>query len=108
MSNIGWSINDDYYYENMGRSESTDRYYGCSQALAYYELALDEAKDPVLKALACRMAGECDMNWRYYSTPNSSGEWTNPYKAGLEGEAATVYGTIEDCMGYADFIRRYR
>ena len=108
MSSIRWSTNDHYYYESMDRSDASDRYFGCSRALQYYELVLDEAKDPVLKALACRMAIECTSNWNQYTEPNASVEFEDNYSDQLEGEAAETYQQIKECTGYADFIRRYR
>lgn len=47
------------------RTESDDRYFGTTRAEEHYAIALRAAKDPVLKAMACRMAAECNNNMAF-------------------------------------------
>lgn len=91
------------------RSESDDRYFGTTRAEEHYAIALRAAKDPVLKALACRMAAECNNNMAYYSGETESNVWEDPYRDELtDAKSQEAYARIEDCSGYADFVRRYR
>jgi hypothetical protein len=79
-----------------------------AQAPRHYVLALEAAKDPVLKAMAVRMAGECERNWLDYSN-DTDHDWTNPYRSALtDAKSEEAYRDIEECRGYAEFVGRYR
>jgi len=91
------------------RSESDDRYFGTTRAEEHYAIALHAARDPVLKAMACRMAAECHNNMAYYTGETESNVWEDPYRDELtDAKSQEAYERIEDCSGYADFVRRYR
>ena len=84
-------------------------YYGCHRARQHYQLALKEANDPVLQAMACRMAEECDRNWRRFKYGPDAGEGPDTYRAHLtDPRSREAYRAIEECTGYADFVTRFR
>jgi len=110
LSRIAWSMHDmDQWRDREDNSPGDDDYYGCASAKQHYVLALEAAKDPVLKAMAVRMAGECERNWLDYSGEGGLDEWENPWKEKLrDTKSQEAYRDIEECRSYADFVRRFR
>lgn len=108
MSRIGWSVWEMSGWRTRAESPGDADYYGSRRARQHYLIALKEARDPVLQAMACRMAEECDRNWAMF-TGESVPEGASPYRAQLSGSAGqAAYKAIEDCSGYADFVARFR
>lgn len=110
MSHIGWSIWEMSAVRDrgVGRPDDGD-YYGCYRARHHYQVALKEANDPVLQAMACRMAEECERNWRAFTGEGGKDETENPFLAQLTSrKSQEAYRAIEDCSGYADFVARFR
>jgi hypothetical protein len=86
-----------------------DDYFGTQRAKQHYILAIAHAKDPVLKAMAVRMAGECERNWLDYAGEGGLDEWENPWKEQLtDAKSQAAYRDIEECRSYSDFVRRFR
>lgn len=112
MSRIGWSTWEmsDWRDRKMSSPMDGDEdYFGCRRAQSYYELALNEARDPILKAMACRMAWECQKNWWSFAGEGGMEEAENPFVSSLDDEESrATYATIEDCSGYAAFVRKFR
>ena len=109
LSRIGWSMNETSEWREEYNTPGDDDYYGCSRAQEHYETTFETAKDPVLKAMACRMLGECESNWRNYSAESGNHDWWNPWVEQLTDERSLeAFARIEDCSGYADFVRRFR
>ncbi|MCC7501335.1 MAG: hypothetical protein IT229_02320, partial [Flavobacteriales bacterium] len=112
MSRIGWSVwemSDWHEREMSGPSDGDKDYFGCQRALHYYGSALKEARDPVLKALACRMAWECQKNLWSFAGEEGMDEAENPYVEFLDDEKSKEnYDAIQDCSGYAAFVARFR
>ncbi len=110
MSRIGWSMWEMSQWNDRENSTPGDAdYFGNQRALRHYEIALKTAKDPVLKALSCRMADECQRNWWAFSGEGGMEEETNPYIGQLtDARSQEAYSAIEDCSGYADFVARFR
>lgn len=110
MSRIAWSMHEmsgwrDVSYDAPG----DDDYYGCARAKEHYIKAIGAAKDPVLKAMAVRMAGECERNWLDYRGEGGLDEWENPHISKLKDrKSQAAYREIEECTGYADFVARFR
>ncbi len=110
MSRIGWSVwgRESWARGNTELPGDAD-YYGCFRARHHYQLALKEASDPVLQAMACRMALECERNWRAFNGDPDLGAKENPFLAQLNSpQSRQAYRAIEDCSGYADFVARFR
>jgi hypothetical protein len=110
LSRIAWSMHDmDQWRDREESSSGDDDYYGCARAKEHYVLAIASAKDPVLKAMAVRMAGECERNWLDYSGEGGLDEWENPWKEKLrDTKSQEAYQDIEECRSYADFVARFR
>lgn len=110
MSRIGWSVwgRERWARGNVELAGDVD-YYGCFRARHHYQLALKEASDPVLQAMACRMALECERNWRAFNGDPDLGASENPFLAQLNSpQSRQAYRAITDCSGYADFVARFR
>lgn len=110
MSRIGWSMWEmDQWNDRENSAPGDADYFGNQRAQRYYEVALKTANDPVLKAMACRMADECQRNWWTFSGEGGMDEETNPYIGQLtDVRSQEAYRAIEDCSGYADFVARFR
>lgn len=110
LSRIGWSSNEMSGWANeLYEASDADDYYGCARAKEHYLLAMEAATDPVLKALACRMAEECEYNWGLYKNYDDPLGPEPPYLYRLsDAKSREAYARIEDCSGYAEFVRRYR
>ncbi|MBK9288759.1 MAG: hypothetical protein IPN38_14000 [Flavobacteriales bacterium] len=110
MSRIGWSMWEMSDWRDREVSGPGDAdYFGCQRAQRYYELALEEAKDPILKAMACRMAWECRKNWWSFAGEGGMDEAENPFVRSLDdAKSRESYAAIEDCSGYAAFVARFR
>ncbi|HRF79619.1 MAG TPA: hypothetical protein PL070_05990, partial [Flavobacteriales bacterium] len=73
LSRIAWSIHDmSGWYEPEYNTPGDDDYYGCARAKEHYLAAMEAATDPVLKAMACMMAEQCEYNWGDYQ------RWDDP------------------------------
>lgn len=108
MSRIGWSRWEMGRWPDRVEMPGDADYYGSRRARQHYLIALKEARDPVLQAMACRMAEECDRNWAAFSGEGVE-DGPSPYRAQLRGSAGqAAYKAIEDCSGYADFVARFR
>ncbi len=110
LSRIGWSMHDmSQWRDREDTSPGDDDYYGCKRAMEHYLKAIIATKDPVLKAMAVRMAGECAWNWLSYRGEGGLDEWENPHMAELtDKKSRAAYREIEECTGYADFVARFR
>ncbi|MEZ4740710.1 MAG: hypothetical protein R2818_15450 [Flavobacteriales bacterium] len=110
MSRIGWSMWEMSEWRDREYAGPTDgAYFGCAKAKPYYVAAMKYAKDPVLKAMACRMAGECEANWLSFQGEGGLDEWENPHAAALkDGKSREAYRAITECTGYRDFVARFR
>lgn len=107
MQRIQWTRWAETYGDPVTRTPQNDAYFGCAAARTHYEAVLRSAKDPVLKAMACRMVNECDQNWRWYTGDNS--DVPDPYKDLLtDAKSREAYEAIQDCSRYADFVARFR
>ena len=109
MSRIGWSTWEMSEWRDREVSGHGDAdYFGCRRAQQYYEMALKEARDPVLKAMACRMAWECQKNWWSFAGEGGMDEAENPFLRSLtDAKSQQNYAAIEDCSGYAAFVARF-
>src|SRR5690606_31093569 len=108
MSRIGWSMWEMSGWRERTESPGDADYYGSRRARHHYLIALKEARDPVLQAMAFRMAEECDRNWAAF-TGEGELEDAGLYRTQLSGSASqAAYLAIEDCSGYADFVARFR
>jgi hypothetical protein len=110
LSRIAWSMHEmDQWRDRETSGPGDDDYYGCARAKKHYVLAMEAAKDPVLKAMAVRMAGECEWNWLAYAGEGGLDEWENPWKEQLrDKKSQAAYRDIEECRSYADFVKRFR
>jgi hypothetical protein len=110
LSRIAWSMHEmDQWRDRETSGPGDDDYFGTQRAKEHYVLAIASAKDPVLKAMAVRMAGECERNWLDYSGEGGLDEWENPHISELKDKKSQVaYRDIEECRSYADFVRRFR
>ena len=110
LSRIAWSIHEMSQWRDREDSDpGDDDYFGTQRAKEHYILAIGSAKDPVLKAMAVRMVGECERNWLDYSGEGGLDEWENPHVSTLSDPLSQqAYRDIQECRGYADFVRRFR
>jgi hypothetical protein len=110
LSRIAWSMHEMSQWRDRETSgPGDDDYFGTQRAKEHYILAIEHAKDPVLKAMAVRMAGECEWNWLAYAGEGGLDEWENPWKEQLrDKKSQAAYRDIEECRSYADFVRRFR
>ncbi|MBL7981171.1 MAG: hypothetical protein JNL52_05110 [Flavobacteriales bacterium] len=109
MSRIAWSMWEDGDWNEPTQEKRFDDadYFGCQRAKRHYEQAFRTAKDPVLKAMACRMLVECDRNWRSFSGQPDTDEspWVDLLKDKKSREA---YRAIEECVSYSVFVQRFK
>ncbi|MGV3638588.1 MAG: hypothetical protein ACO1NQ_13190 [Flavobacteriales bacterium] len=110
LSRIAWSIHDmGGWYEPEYDTPGDDDYYGCARAKKHYLIAMEAAKDPVLKALACLMAEQCEYNWREYQRHDDPAGPEPLYLDQLtDAKSQQAYRDIVECRHYQDFVRRYR
>lgn len=110
LSRIGWSIHDmSGWNEPAYNTPGDDDYYGCARAKAHYLAAMEAAKDPVLKAMACMMAEQCEYNWGEYQRFDDPIGPEPPYLDQLtDTKSQEAYRDIIECRHYADFVRRFR
>jgi hypothetical protein len=110
LSRIAWSMHDMSDWRGNGYgAPGDDDYFGCARAREHYIKAIGAAKDPVLKAMAVRMAGECEKNWLAYTGQGMPGDRENPHVSKLsDHKSRAAYREIEECTGYADFVARFR
>lgn len=110
MTRIGWSVHEGARSRaGMVESPGDEDYYGCYRARRHYEVALREAHDPVLQAMACRMAEECQRNWSDFTGEGDKHVAKGAFQDQLTSRASRkAYRAIEDCSGYADFVARFR
>lgn len=110
MSRIGWSMWEMSQWRDRETTSPGDAdYFGSQRAQRHYRIAMEAAKDPVLKAMACRMADECQRNWWAFSGEGGMDEAMNPFLGQLtDAKSQEAYRAIEDCSGYADFVARFR
>lgn len=115
MQRIDWSMWE------LGRFEHTqgqpvtlydgdEQYYGLFTARHHYQQALEHAKDPAMKALACHMAEACERYWQLYQG-RSEQKWEDPelYTAQLsDRKSRALYQDLVECRGYDAFVRRFR
>jgi hypothetical protein len=109
MSRIAWSMWEDGDWNEPTREKRFDDadYFGCQRAMHHYRLSFEAAKDPVLKAMACRMLVECDRNWRSFNGQQDPDE--SPWVAKLKDKKSReAYRGIEECVSYADYVKRFR
>lgn len=110
LSRIAWSIHEmGQWRDREDTGPGDDDYFGTKRALEQYIQAIEHAKDPVLKALAVRMAGECERNWLDYAGEGGLDEWENPWAERLtDRKSREAYRAIEECISYSDYVRRYK
>lgn len=110
LSRIAWSIHDmGGWYEPAYDTPGDDDYYGCARAKKHYLIAMKAAKDPVLKAMACMMAEQCEYNWGEYQRYDDPVGPEPPYLDQLtDAKSQEAYRDIIECRHYADYVRRYR
>ncbi|HOY27475.1 MAG TPA: hypothetical protein PLR96_00780, partial [Flavobacteriales bacterium] len=110
LSRIAWSIHDmGGWYEPAYDTPGDDDYYGCARAKKHYLIAMKAAKDPVLKAMACMMAEQCEYNWGEYQRYDDPIGPEPPYLDQLtDVKSQEAYRDIIECRHYADYVRRYR
>lgn len=110
LSRIAWSMHEmGQWRDREDNGPGDDDYFGTKRALEQYILAIEHAKDPVLKAMAVRMAGECERNWLDYAGEGGLDEWENPWEARLtDRKSREAYRAIEECISYLDFVKRFR
>ncbi|MEZ4755319.1 MAG: hypothetical protein R2817_00665 [Flavobacteriales bacterium] len=110
LSRIAWSMWEmDQWRDREDSGPGDDDYFGNKRALDQYIQAIEHAKEPVLKALAVRMAGECERNWLDYAGEGGLDEWQNPWAEQLtDGKSREAYRRIEECISYSDYVRRYK
>lgn len=110
MSRIGWSRWERSGWPGGEAPLPGDAdYFGNQRAQRHYRIALEAATDPVLKAMACRMAEECQRNWWAFTGEDGGEDAANPFLSQLtDARAQAAYRAIEDCSGYADFVARFR
>ena len=110
LSRIAWSIHDmGGWYEPAYDTPGDDDYYGCARAKKHYLIAMKAAKDPVLKAMACMMAEQCEYNWGEYQRYDDPIGPEPPYLDQLtDAKSQEAYRNIIECRHYADYVRRYR
>lgn len=111
LSRIGWSVNELNGYDTPTWELSDDaNYYGTERAREHYLLAMETTSDPVLKALACLMANQCAANKALYESSNGNyQELAGPYLEDLtDDESQEAYRALEDCAGYACYVKRFR
>ena len=110
LSRIAWSMHEmDQWRDREVSGPGDDDYFGTQRAREHYVLAIASAKDPVLKAMAVRMAGECERNWLDYAGEGGLDEWENPWAEQLtDRRSIEAYRAIEECVSYQDYVRRFR
>ena len=80
-----------------------DHYLRLSRAKTWYLRSMRTAKDPELKALACFMVTYCDQQ------NDEEGERRHLHKRELRDSLSrAAYEGINECLGYDDYIARYR
>ncbi|MBX2974389.1 MAG: hypothetical protein KF797_14935, partial [Flavobacteriales bacterium] len=110
LSRIAWSIHGmSIWRDETYRTPGDDDYYGCHRAKEHYITAMKAAKDPVLKAMACMMAEQCEYNWGEYQRFDDPMGPEPPYLDQLtDAKSQQAYLDIIECRHYADYVRRYR
>ncbi len=110
LSRIAWSIHDmSGWSEPEYNTPGDDDYFGCARAKEHYLAAMEAATDPVLKAMACMMAEQCEYNWGEYQRWDDPIGPEPPYLDQLtDAKSQQAYRDIIECRHYADFVRRYR
>lgn len=109
LSRIAWSIHREGWSEVPVRLPGDDDYYGCERAKEHYLVAMEAAKDPVLKAMACMMAEQCEYNWGEYQRWDDPIGPEPPYLDQLtDAKSQQAYRDIIECRHYGDFVRRFR
>ncbi len=109
LSRIAWSVHGEGWSDEPVRTPGDDDYYGCARAKEHYLAAMEAAKDPVLKAMACMMAEQCEYNWGEYQRYDDPIGPEPPYLDQLtDAKSQQAYRDILECRHYADFVRRYR
>ena len=80
-----------------------DHFLRLSRAKTWYLRSMRTAKDPELKALACFMVTYCDQQ------NDEEGERRHLHKRELRDSLSrAAYEGINECLGYDDYIARYR
>lgn len=110
LSRITWSIHDmSGWYAPEYTTPGDDDYFGCYRAKQHYLAAMEAAKDPVLKAMACMMAEQCEYRWGEYQRFDNPVGPEPPYLDQLtDAKSQQAYRDIIECRHYADYVRRYR
>lgn len=109
LSRIAWSIHREGWSDEPVHTPGDDDYYGCVRAKKHYLIAMQAAKDPVLKAMACMMAEQCEYNWGEYQRWDDPIGPEPPYLDQLtDARSQQAYRDIIECRHYADFVRRFR
>jgi hypothetical protein len=110
LSRIAWSMHEmSQWRDREEGGPGDDDYFGTKRAREHYIRAIGTAKDPVLKAMAVRMAGECERNWLDHMGEGGMDEWENPHVSKLKDrKSQAAYREIVECIGYADFVARFR
>ncbi|MBL7952415.1 MAG: hypothetical protein JNM62_11930 [Flavobacteriales bacterium] len=112
LSRIAWSIHDMsgwYEPDPQYNTPGDDDYFGCVRAKEHYLKAMQAAKDPVLKAMACMMAEQCEYNWGEYQHFDDPVGPEPPYLDQLtDAKSQQAYRDIIECRHYSDYVRRYR
>jgi len=110
LSRIAWSMHEMSEYRDMEYNTPGDAdYYGCERAKEHYLAAMENAKDPILKAMACMMAEQCEYNWGEYQRFDDPVGPEPPYLDQLtDAKSQQAYRDIIECRHYTDFVRRYR
>ncbi|MDX9749626.1 MAG: hypothetical protein RBT71_00905 [Flavobacteriales bacterium] len=114
MQRIDWSTWDLERMQWTGGHRTVqagdEQYYGLFTARHHYRTALEHAKDPALKALACHLAEECERQWRTYQRHiEGRADEPEPYAARLKDRRSRMlYRDLEECRGYDALVRRFR
>lgn len=113
MQRIDWSMWEDVavqYQERRTIREGDEQYYGLFTARHHYRQALEHAKDPAVKALACHLLEKCEEQWRIFNGWNGEeGEGPEVYTHLLTDRRSTaIYRDLHECIGYDALVRKFR
>jgi hypothetical protein len=112
MQRIDWSVwelgrLEQRYGQPVTLYDGDEQYYGLFTARHHYQQALEYAKDPALKALACHLLEACEKQWRTFN--GQVGEGPHVYNHLLtDRRSSAFYRDLVECRGYDDFVRRFR
>lgn len=115
MQRIDWSMWEDVavqyqYQERRTIHDGDEQYYGLFTARHHYRQALEHARDPAVKALACHLLEACEEQWRIFNGWNGEEEEGPHVYTHLltDRKSSAIYRDLSECIGYDALVRKFR